>query len=45
MIKQTLYNISSLATLILNIKHLSVSQWDVEESECTQRINGIRQQR
>jgi hypothetical protein len=45
MIKRTLYNISSVATLIFNIKHLSVSQWDVEESEYTQRITGKRQQR
>ncbi|MFT5294424.1 MAG: hypothetical protein ACI9YH_000430 [Colwellia sp.] len=45
MIKRIFYSISSVATLILNIKHLSVSQWDVEESECTQRINGVRQQR
>jgi len=45
MIKRTLQNITSIATLIFNIKHLSVSQWDVEESEYTQRIMAMRQQR
>jgi hypothetical protein len=45
MIKHMLYNISSVATLILNIKHLSISQWDVEENQGTKDINTIRQQR
>jgi hypothetical protein len=45
MIKHMFYNISSVATLILNIKHLSISQWDVEENQDIKGINTIRQQR
>jgi hypothetical protein len=45
MIKRTFYNLSSLATFIINIKHVSFSQWDVEETEYTQSAHAIRQQR
>lgn len=38
-------SVSSFATLIVNIKHLSVSQWDIEETENSQDFNEIRQPR
>ena len=45
MIKQIFDSIFSVATLILNIKHLSISQWDVEENQNTKEMTSFRQQR
>jgi hypothetical protein len=45
MIKRMLNSILSFTALLINIKHLSVSQWDVEETENSQNFNEIRQPR
>jgi hypothetical protein len=45
MLKRMLYSILSVTTLLLNIKHLSISQWDIEETDSTQHFNNSRQQR
>ncbi|MBA6347449.1 MULTISPECIES: hypothetical protein [unclassified Colwellia] len=45
MIKRMLNSILSFTSLLINIKHLSVSQWDIEETENSQNFNEIRQPR
>ncbi len=45
MINRLWKDITSTIDLLIDIKHLSISQWDVEPSECSHLAEESRQQR
>ena len=44
MVKRILHKLSSIADFIFAIKHLSISQWDVEQTDYSHKLDNIRQQ-